>query len=148
MDFIISNSFQNEPLIIWTFLEHFCHHFWVVATAKQQQTHPKVMTKTVKKCSNDQRFIQKRNTTYKNHTLVKQINKQTTNKPPSSTIPMKHLSITHKDGVKAYWNSLVSHQEIFYILLRLQKDFGSSVCVPATMYIFSNYLYLVSFIIT
>jgi hypothetical protein len=22
----------------------FCHHFWVGATAKQQQTHPKVMT--------------------------------------------------------------------------------------------------------
>ena len=44
------------------------------ATAKQQQTHPKVMTKMVEKCSmlcsTDQRFIQKRNTTYRIHTLV------------------------------------------------------------------------------
>ena len=39
------------------------------ATAKQQQTHPKVMTKMVKKWSTDQRFIRKRNTTYKIHTL-------------------------------------------------------------------------------
>ena len=52
------------------------------------------------------------------------------------------------NGVKAYWNLLVFHQEFFYVLLRLQKDFESSVCVLATMYIFSNYLYLVSFIIT
>ena len=36
----------------------------------QQQTHPKVMTKMVKKCSTDQRFIQKRNTTYKIGTLI------------------------------------------------------------------------------
>jgi hypothetical protein len=41
----------------------------VGATAKQQQTHPKVMTKMVKKCSTDQRFIRKRNTAYKIHTL-------------------------------------------------------------------------------
>ena len=33
-------------------------------------THPEVMTKMVKKCSTDQRFIRKRNTTYKIHTLV------------------------------------------------------------------------------
>ena len=65
-----SISFPNEPLISWTFLGHFCHHFWVGATAKQQQTHPKVMTKMVKKCSTDQRFIRKRNTTYKIGTLV------------------------------------------------------------------------------
>ena len=35
----------------------------------QQQTHPKVMTKMVKKCLTDQRFIRKRNTTYKIGTL-------------------------------------------------------------------------------
>ena len=45
MDFVSSVTFLNEPLSSWTFLEHFCHHFWVGATAKQQQTHPKVMTK-------------------------------------------------------------------------------------------------------
>ena len=33
MDFISSISFLNEPLVSWTFLEHFCHHFWVGATA-------------------------------------------------------------------------------------------------------------------
>ena len=70
MDFISSISFPNEPLISWTFFDHFCHHFWVGVTAKQQQTHPKMMTKMVKKCSTDQRFIRKRNTTYKIHTLV------------------------------------------------------------------------------
>ena len=51
-----------------------CHHFWVGATAKQHQTHPKVMTNMVKKCSTlfstDQRFIQKRKTIYNIHTLV------------------------------------------------------------------------------
>ena len=71
MDFMSSISFPNEPLISWTFLGHFCHHFWVGATAKQQQTHPKVMTKMFKKCSTDQRFIRKRNTTFKIHTLAK-----------------------------------------------------------------------------
>ena len=73
MDFISSISFPNEPLISWTFLGHFCHHFWVDAIAKQQKTHPKVMTKMVKKCLTDQRFIRKRNTTYKIHTLVRMI---------------------------------------------------------------------------
>ena len=52
------------------FLAIFFHHFWVGATAKQQQTYPKVMTKMVKKCLTDQRFIRKRNTTYKIHTLI------------------------------------------------------------------------------
>ena len=70
MDFICSSSFLNEPLISGTFLGHSCHHFWVGATAKQQQTHPKVMTKMVKKYSKDQRFIPKRNATYKIHTLA------------------------------------------------------------------------------
>ena len=72
-----SISFLNEPLISWknrrTFLDHFCHQFWVSATAKQHQTHPKVITKMAKKysmlCSTDQRFIQKRNTTNRIHTL-------------------------------------------------------------------------------
>ena len=45
MDFISSISFPNEPLVSWTFLGHFCHHFWVGATAKQQKTHPKVSEK-------------------------------------------------------------------------------------------------------
>ena len=45
MDFISSISFTDEPLISWTFLGYFCHHFWVGATAKQQQTQPKVVTK-------------------------------------------------------------------------------------------------------
>ena len=70
MDFISSISYPNEPLISWTFLGHFCHHFWVGATAKQQQTHLKVMRKMVKKCSTDQRFIWKRNTTYEMGTLA------------------------------------------------------------------------------
>ena len=80
-----SISFLNEPLIswtqcwtfldqCWTFLDHFCHHFWVGATAKQHQTHPKVMTKMVEKCSTlfstDQTFIRKINTTYRIHTLI------------------------------------------------------------------------------
>ena len=62
MDFISSISFPNEPLISWTFLSHFCHHFWVGAE-KHHQTHPKVMIKMIKKCTTDQRFIWKRNTT-------------------------------------------------------------------------------------
>ena len=77
MDSMNSISFLNEPLISWknrrTFLDHFCHQFWVGATAKQHQTHPKVITKMAKKCSmlcsTDQRFIQKRNTNHKIHTL-------------------------------------------------------------------------------
>ena len=67
MDFISSISFPNEPLISWTFLSHFCPHFWVCSTAKQQQIHQKVMTKMVKKCSTDQRFIWKRNTTSRSY---------------------------------------------------------------------------------
>ena len=70
MDFICNIFFPNEPLISWTFIDHLCHYFWVCATAKQHQTHPKAMTKMTKKCSTDQRFIRKRNTTYKIHTLV------------------------------------------------------------------------------
>jgi hypothetical protein len=42
----------------------------VGATAKQQQTHPKVMTKMVKKCSTGQSCIRKEVTSYKIHTLV------------------------------------------------------------------------------
>ena len=67
MDFINSISFPKNS---WTFIGHFCHHFWVDATAKQQESHPKVMAKMVKKCTTDQRFIRKRNTTYKIHTLI------------------------------------------------------------------------------
>jgi hypothetical protein len=42
----------------------------VGATAKQQQTQPKVMTKMAKKCLTDQRVIRKRNTNYQIGTLV------------------------------------------------------------------------------
>ena len=70
MDFISSISFPNEPLISWTFLGNFCHPSWVGATANQQQTNPKMMTKIIKKCSTDQRFIRKPNTTYKIGTLA------------------------------------------------------------------------------
>ena len=60
MDFISSISFPNED------------HFWVGATAKQHQTHPKpkVMTKKVKKCSTGQSCIPKEVTSYKIHTLA------------------------------------------------------------------------------
>ena len=68
MDFISSISFPNETLTSRTFLDHCCHHFWVGMVLLCCCTHPKVMTK--KKCSTDQRFIRKRNTTYKIHTLV------------------------------------------------------------------------------
>ena len=47
----------------------FCHHFWVGATAKQQQTHPKVMTEW-KKWATGQSCIRKEVTSYKIHTLV------------------------------------------------------------------------------
>ena len=73
MHFGSSISFPNELLISWTFLGHFCHHFWVGATAKQHQTHPKVMTKMAKKCSTDRRFIRKTNATQKIHTLVSEL---------------------------------------------------------------------------
>ena len=63
MNFIISISFPNEPLISWTFIGHFCPHFWVGATICDE-------TKMVKKCSTDQRFIRKRNTTYEIGTLL------------------------------------------------------------------------------
>jgi hypothetical protein len=69
MDFVRSYFFPNATLISWTFLRHFCHHFWVGATAKQHQTHPKVMSKMVKKCSTGQSCIQKEVTSYKIHTL-------------------------------------------------------------------------------
>ena len=46
----------------------------IIAKSKISQrsccTNPKVMTKMFRKCSTDQRFIRKRNTTYKIHTLV------------------------------------------------------------------------------
>ena len=72
MDFINSISFPNEPLISGKFLDHFCYHFW--AGLLCCCTHPKMMTKIAKKCSTDQRFIRKRNTAYKIHTLVKGAN--------------------------------------------------------------------------
>ena len=51
----------------------YCHHFWVGLVLLCCCTHPKAMTKMVKKCSTfcstDQRFIRNRNTTYRIHTL-------------------------------------------------------------------------------
>ena len=46
MDFTSSISFPNEPLISWTFLDHFCHHwvcccFAVAPTQKWWQKWPR-----------------------------------------------------------------------------------------------------------
>ena len=69
MDFISSISFQNEPLINGTFLEHFFITFrWVCCCFAFYP--PNGDDKMFKKCSTDQRFILKRNTTYKTGTLV------------------------------------------------------------------------------
>jgi hypothetical protein len=43
MDVVRSYFFMNATLTSCP-LFSFCHHFWMDATAKQQQTHPKVMT--------------------------------------------------------------------------------------------------------
>ena len=51
---------MNQWNIFWSFHYHFCHHFWVGLLLLCCCTHPKVMTKMAKKCSTDQRFIQKR----------------------------------------------------------------------------------------
>ena len=62
--FLKKSFIKNVPFVSSPFPISFG---WV-----QQQTHPKVMTKskTVKKCSTDQRFIRKRKTAYKIGTLV------------------------------------------------------------------------------
>ena len=54
---------------LWS-IDHFLNIFDITFGWVQQQTHPKVMTRMFKKCSTDQRFIRKRNTTYRIHTLV------------------------------------------------------------------------------
>ena len=46
----------------------YCHHFWVGATAKQQQNHTKVMTEW-KKWATGQSYIREEVTSYKIHTL-------------------------------------------------------------------------------
>ena len=53
MDFVRSYFFPNATLTSWTFLDHFCHHFWVGLVLLCCRTHPKVMTKMAKKCSTD-----------------------------------------------------------------------------------------------
>ena len=77
MDFVRSHFGKMNLWPVEHFFEHICHQFWVGATAKQHQTHPKVMTKIVKKCStlcsSDPRFIRKRSTTYRIHTLIQQL---------------------------------------------------------------------------
>ena len=78
-DFVRSYFFPNATLTSWTFLDHFCHHFWVGLLLLCCCTHPKVMTKMAKKCSTDQRFMRKRITTYRIHTLVR------------STLPQNYL---------------------------------------------------------
>ena len=40
MDFISSISFPNEPLISWTFLDHFCHHTILGGFAVALLLHP------------------------------------------------------------------------------------------------------------
>ena len=76
MDFISSISFPNEPLISWTFLQHFCHHFWMGATAKQKQTHPKVKTEMFN-WSEVRSFGKEILHTYKIHILVFGLKQQT-----------------------------------------------------------------------
>ena len=72
--YVVCISFPIEPLISRTFLDHyFCHHFWVGLLLLCCCSHPKVATKMAKKCSTNQRFIRKRNTTYKIYTLASKI---------------------------------------------------------------------------
>ena len=70
MDFVRSYFFPNATLTSWTFLDHFCHHFWVGLVLLCCCTHPKVITKMAKKCSTDQSCIKKEVTSYKIHTLA------------------------------------------------------------------------------
>ena len=69
MDFVRSYFFPNATLTSWTFLDHFCHHFWVGLLLLCCCTHPKVMTKMAKKCSTGQSCIRKEVTSYKIGTL-------------------------------------------------------------------------------
>ena len=39
MDFLRIYFSKNEPLISWTILDHFFHHFWVVAVIKTLERH-------------------------------------------------------------------------------------------------------------
>ena len=52
------------------FFEHVYRHFWVGATANQQQTHPKVMTNMLKKVFNWSEVHLSEVTSYKIHILV------------------------------------------------------------------------------
>ena len=54
---------------LWS-VEHFLMKFVITFGWVCCCINPKLMTKMAKKCSTDQRFIRKRNTTYKIHTLV------------------------------------------------------------------------------
>ena len=60
MDFTSTISFPNEPLISWTFLDHFFYHFWVGLLLLCCCTHLKMMKKMAKKYSTDQSFIPKK----------------------------------------------------------------------------------------
>ena len=70
MVFVRSYFFPNATLTSWTFLDHFCHHFWVGFLLLCCCTHQKVMTKMAKKCSTGQSCIRKEVTSYKIGTLV------------------------------------------------------------------------------
>ena len=76
MDFVRSYFFPNATLTSWTFLDHFCHHFWVSLLLLCCCTHPKVMTKMAKNCSTGQSCIRKEVTSYKIGTLVKTVQQQ------------------------------------------------------------------------
>ena len=67
--YIFSEWTSDQFNISWPFLSWLLGGFAVNNMLFCCCTHPKVMTKMAKKCSTDQRFIQKRNTTYKIHTL-------------------------------------------------------------------------------
>ena len=72
---------NSLPMQLWPVAHFFsfCHHFWVGATAKQQQTHPKVITEW-KKWATGQSSIRKEVSSYKIHTLAVFIEK-VANKP-------------------------------------------------------------------
>ena len=63
--------FPNATLTSWTFLDRFCHHFWVVLLLLCCCTHLKVMSKMANKCSTGQICIRKDITSYKIGTLQK-----------------------------------------------------------------------------
>ena len=107
---------MNEPLISWTqhwtFLDRFCHHFWVGLLLLCCCTHPKVMTKMAKKCSTDQRFIRKRNTTYKIHTLV---------------VSTRQLFVAKPDILSPF-SEVIKKRSLTYPHFSIEVKFSISLC--------------------